>query len=157
MENRKLRSAVNARSFSTQKLKFKEIPLPGSSYNELNSKYELYKNGTPNVYSSDLDLLKIKNLKNEISSIDLPAIDYIVNNLCRENEGAQVNNRNYEMYPNLMVNNFKGKYKEMLSEKKEIKDFVVWFENELEGIERNKDTQSKKFKDKQTLIAAGFT
>jgi len=45
----------------------------------------------------------------------------------------------------------------MLSEKQEIRDFILWFENQYQSIEQSGDSLSKKFQDKQTLIAAGFT
>lgn len=83
MENRNRPSQTTAlsRSHSTQKLKFKEIPLNDPDFNELNSKYELYKRGTPNTYSEDLISLKAKNIKNDVTMMELPAIDSIINQL----------------------------------------------------------------------------
>lgn len=60
------------------------------------------------------------------------------------------------MYPTLLKQT-SNKFKDILSEKQEIKDFILWFEQQYENIEKSKDSNSKKFKDKQTLIAAGFT
>lgn len=45
----------------------------------------------------------------------------------------------------------------MLSEKQEVKDFIIWFETQYQNIEKSEDSLVKKFHDKQTLIAAGFT
>lgn len=45
----------------------------------------------------------------------------------------------------------------MLSEKQEVKDFVMWFEGQYQQIEGSQNTSIQKFQDKQTLIAAGFT
>jgi hypothetical protein len=45
----------------------------------------------------------------------------------------------------------------MLSEKQEIKDFVVWFEAQMQAVDRSPDPFARKFENKQTLIAAGFT
>ena len=83
MENRNRPSQTTAlsRSHSTQKLKFKEIPLNDPDFNELNSKYELYKRATPNTYSEDLISLKAKNIKNDVTMMELPAIDSIINQL----------------------------------------------------------------------------
>lgn len=50
----------------------------------------------------------------------------------------------------------KTRYKEMLSEKQEIKDFIVWFETQYQAIEKSNEAVTKKFENKQTLIAAGF-
>jgi hypothetical protein len=44
----------------------------------------------------------------------------------------------------------------MLSEKQEIKDFILWFENEFQNIEKSDESYPRKFENKQTLIAAGF-
>jgi hypothetical protein len=68
----------------------------------------------------------------------------------------QVNQRNYELYPSLLKNGT-GKYKEMLSEKQEVRDFILWFEGQFQVIEESPDPATKKFQDKQTIIAAGFT
>lgn len=53
MEIRSKKPQTNSftRSHSSQRLKFKEIPLTNNNFNELNSKYELYKQGTANVYA----------------------------------------------------------------------------------------------------------
>ncbi len=58
--------------------------------------------------------------------MELPAIDSIINHLSREDREKQINQRNYDLYPNLLKQS-KTRYKEMLSEKQEIKDFIVWF------------------------------
>lgn len=50
-----------------------------------------------------------------------------------------------------------GRYKEMLSEKQEVKDFILWFEAQYQLIDKNNSSPVQKFQDKQTLIAAGFT
>ena len=65
MENRiyKIKTSSQVRSHSNTRLKFKEINV-SNDYNELNSKYELYKQGTPNHYSQDLATLKANNIKN---------------------------------------------------------------------------------------------
>lgn len=68
----------------------------------------------------------------------------------------QVNQRDYELYPTLLRSG-STRYKEMLSEKQEIRDFILWFEGQFEAIEKGNSGAAKKFQDKQTLIAAGFT
>jgi hypothetical protein len=65
------------RSQSSTRHKFKEISRNG--FNELNSKYELYKQGSPNTYSEDLGTLKANSIKGDIAMMELPAIDYIIN------------------------------------------------------------------------------
>jgi hypothetical protein len=59
------------RAQSSQKLKFKELP---RQFNELNSKYELYKCGTPNNYSEDMEALKAKTISNDVSILELVGI-----------------------------------------------------------------------------------
>lgn len=83
MENRIYHSqtASLGRSQSSQKLKFKEITTDNTDFNELNSKYELYKRGTPNVFTEDLTALRAKNIKGNVAMIELPAIDTIVGHL----------------------------------------------------------------------------
>lgn len=44
--------------------KFRAIKI---QQNELQSKYDIYKNGTPNIYEQSLDTLKIHHLKNELN------------------------------------------------------------------------------------------
>ncbi len=99
-----------ARSHSAQKLKFKEVPFNEPGFNELNSKYELYKRGTPNQYSSDLQVLRAKNIKNEVAMMDLPAIESIISQLAQNEGEKHVNQRNYDLYPNLLKQP-KGRYK----------------------------------------------
>lgn len=60
--------------------------------------------------------------------MDLPAIESIISQLAQKEGEKHVNQRNYDLYPNLLKQP-KGRYKEMLSEKQEIKDFIIWFEN----------------------------
>lgn len=58
--------------------------------------------------------------------LDLPAIDYIINQMAHTDKEKQINQRNYELYPSLLkIGN--GRYKDMLSEKQEVKDFIIWF------------------------------
>ena len=45
----------------------------------------------------------------------------------------------------------------MLSEKQEVKDFILWFEGQFQDIENGNAPPTQKFHNKQTLIAAGFT
>lgn len=60
MENRNSmksgsKSTTNLRRYSNQKLKFTEISVNNDKeFNELHCKYELFKNGTPNVYADEL-------------------------------------------------------------------------------------------------------
>lgn len=65
---------------SSQRPKFKELPL-NTSFNELNSKYELYRQGSPNIYGEDLSSLKVKNIKQDVSMVSLPAVDYVINQM----------------------------------------------------------------------------
>lgn len=48
--------------------------------------------------------------------IDLPAVDYIINSLPQVEKDKQINQRNYDLYPNLFKQS-NGRFKEMLSEK----------------------------------------
>jgi len=46
--------------------------------------------------------------------VDLPAIDYIINQMSTMEKEKQINQRNYELYPTLLKSS-NGRYKEMLS------------------------------------------
>lgn len=46
--------------------------------NELQSKYDIYKHGSPNLYEQDIDALKLHHIKNDLSTMQLPAIDYVL-------------------------------------------------------------------------------
>ena len=83
MENRiyKTKTASQTRSHSQTRLKFKEIN--PNSFNELNSKYELYKQGTPNTYEHDLMTLKANNIKNSVATLELPAVDYVIQQMAQ--------------------------------------------------------------------------
>lgn len=158
MENRscQAQTPILSRSHSSKRLKFRE--LPPDDYNELNSKYELYKRGTPNNYAEDIAALRARNIRNDVSTTELNGVEAVLSQLAQgqpANE-KQINQRNYDLYPTLLKQS-KPRYKEMLSEKQEIKDFVVWFETQMQAIERSPDVFSKKFQDKQTLLAAGFS
>ncbi len=76
----------------------------------MNSKYELYKRGTPNTYSEDLVSLKAKNIKNDVAMMELPAIDSIITHLSHSDKEKQINQRNYDLYPNLLKQS-KTRYK----------------------------------------------
>ena len=43
--------------------KFKPVKM---AYNELQSKYDIFKNGSPNVYEQDIENLKVYPIKNEL-------------------------------------------------------------------------------------------
>lgn len=158
MENRscQVQSATISRSHSSKRIKFRE--LPPEDYNELNSKYELYKRGTPNSYAEDLSALRARIIRNEVTTTDLPGVDAILTQLAQGQPAndKQINQRNYDLYPNLLKQP-KTRYKEMLSEKQEIKDFVLWFETQMQAIDRSQDPYPIKFQHKQTLLAAGFS
>lgn len=116
MENRTCQGqpSIPSRSHSSKRLKFKEIPL--DDYNELNSKYELYKRGTPNSYAEDLNALRARNIRNDVATMELPAVESIISQLAQGSSQANINQRNYDLYPNLLKQP-KARYKEMLSEK----------------------------------------
>jgi hypothetical protein len=157
MENRSCQQGsapTLTRSHSSKRMKFKELPL--EEYNELNSKYELYKRGTPNNYAEDLNALRVRNIRNDVGTMNLPAVDSIINQLSQAQNERQINQRNYDLYPNLLKQP-KARYKEMLSEKQEIKDFVLWFEGQMQAIDKSNEPSARKFENKQTLIAAGFS
>lgn len=88
--------------------------------------------------------------------VDLPNLQHFITQINQSEKEKLLNQRNYDMYPTLLKQT-NNKFKDILSEKQEIKDFIMWFEQQYQNIEKNKDSKSKKFKDKQTLIAAGFT
>lgn len=156
MENRNCQGLTPSlsRSHSSKRLKFKEIPL--DNYNELNSKYQLYKRGSPNCYAQDINALKVRNIRNDVATTELSAVESVLNQLAQTQSQAHINQRNYDLYPNLLKQP-KARYKEMLSEKQEINDFVLWFQGQMMAIDKSSDPFARKFENKQTLIAAGFT
>jgi hypothetical protein len=102
MENRSCQGQGPSlsRSQSSKRLKFRE--LPPDDYNELNSKYELYKRGTPNSYAEDLNALRARNIRNDVATTELPAVESILAQLSQAQSQGQINQRNYELYPSLL-------------------------------------------------------
>jgi len=82
------------RSQSSNRIKFKEIANYREN-NELNNKYEVYRNGTPNRYNDDLFILKANNIKNDVSCMQIPSVDHIVNIIASESREKLINKRNY--------------------------------------------------------------
>ena len=62
--------------------------------------------------------------------LELPAVDYIITQMSQTDKDKHANQRNYDLYPSLLKGN-NGRYKEMLSEKQEVKDFIMWFEGQF--------------------------
>ena len=58
--------------------------------------------------------------------VDLPALDCFISHMADVNKDGHINQRNYDLYPTLLKPN-STKYKEVLSEKQEVKDFIIWF------------------------------
>jgi hypothetical protein len=126
-------SAKLSRCQSSQRLKFKEV-LP--EFNELNSKYELYRCGTPNTYSQDIEKLKASSIRNDVHILSLPGIEYIIDQMAKVDAEGKVNQRNYQMCPTGLPK-ANPRYKDMLSEKQEIRDFILWFEGQYQSIEQS--------------------
>ena len=55
-----------------------------------------------------------------------------------------------------MTQKYGNKFKDFVSDKQEIKDFMEWFNYKEKEIERKNCPISKKFHLRQTLISAGF-
>ena len=72
MENRihKTKTAIHGvtHSSSQNRIKFREVKV-NEDFNELNSKYELYKQGTPNLYSDNLATLKANTIKGNVTML----------------------------------------------------------------------------------------
>ena len=56
----------------------------------------------------------------------MPAVDYVIQEMAKTDINKQINQRNYDLYPSLLKSG-SGKYRDMLSEKQEVKDFILWF------------------------------
>ena len=56
----------------------------------------------------------------------MPAVDYVIQQMGQTEQNKQINQRNFDLYPSLLKSG-SGKYKDMLSEKQEVKDFILWF------------------------------
>jgi hypothetical protein len=73
-----------------------------------------------------MNALKVRNIRNDVATTELSAVESVLNQLAQTQSQAHINQRNYDLYPNLLKQP-KARYKEMLSEKQEINDFVLWF------------------------------
>jgi hypothetical protein len=92
----------------------------------LNWKYDAYRNGTPNIYEKNVDKLKFTAINSELKVLELPVIDYLLKELkCEQKD--RVNKRNYDMYPS-MRHKYANKFRDLVSDKQEIRDFISWFE-----------------------------
>ena len=58
----------------------KFIPLKENN-DELNWKYETYQKGSPNIYEKNIEKLKLTTLSNELKVLELPAVDYLLNQI----------------------------------------------------------------------------
>ena len=76
--------------------------------------------------------------------------------LTSNSKDNQLNLRDFEKYPNLLKNHQNYKFKDLLSDKQEMKDFMKWFEKSNELIDEKKITDVKKFQEKQVVISAAF-
>lgn len=132
--------------------KFKPLKMP---YNELQSKYDIFKNGSPNIYEQDLENLKVYHIKNDLNILEFPAIDYLLKEIKNTPKDLGANHRNYNAHPSL-TQKYGSKFRTLISDKQEIKDFMDWFRTKEREIEQKECALSRKFHLKQSLIAAGF-
>ena len=103
--------------------KFKPLKSP---YNELQSKYDIFKNGSPNNYEQDLEALKVYPIKNDFNVLEIPAIDYLLRDIKNTEKDVGANQRNYNIHPSI-TQKYGSKFKNLISDKQEIKDFMEWF------------------------------
>ena len=120
----------------------------------------MYKYGSPNFYSYNLESHKASNIKNSINSLDLPFIDGVIKEL-KSAEGTlggkDANMRDLSLYPSLLKHHQTHKFKELLSDKQEMRDFVAWFGDSMAMIDQNGGkSEVKRFRDKQIVISAAF-
>lgn len=122
--NIRANSSKNAANGTRSEIKFKPIKM---AYNELQSKYDVYKNGSPNNYEQDLEALKIYPIKNDLNLLELPVIDYLLREVKNIPKDLGANHRNYNIHPS-MTQKYGNKFRNFISDKQEIKDFMEWFE-----------------------------
>lgn len=68
-----------------------------------------------------------------------------------------MNFRDYQLYPNSMKNHLSHKFKDLLSDKQEMRDFLQWFNGSCQLIEQKDIPEVKKFHEKQIMISSGFS
>lgn len=56
--------------------------------------------------------------------------------MSQTDKDKSLNHRNFDIYPSLLKAG-NSRYKDMLSEKQEVKDFIVWFETQYQNIEKS--------------------
>lgn len=65
--------------------------------------------------------------------VDLPNLQHFITQINHSEKEKLLNQRNYDLYPTLIKQ--QGiKFKDILSEKQEIKDFILWFQQQYENI-----------------------
>jgi hypothetical protein len=65
--------------------------------------------------------------------------------------------RDLSLYPSLLKHHQTHKFKELLSDKQEMRDFVAWFGDSMAMIDQNGGkSEVKRFRDKQIVISAAF-
>ena len=94
-------------------------------------------------------------MTNELKVLELPSVDYLIDQMKSVVQENSVNKRNYDLYPS-MRQKYAAKFRDLISDKQEIKDFMNWFEEKDKEIQRKNIKESKKFHFRQSLIASGF-
>ena len=94
-------------------------------------------------------------MTNELKVLELPSVDYLIDQMKSVVQESGVNKRNYDLYPS-MRQKYASKFRDLISDKQEIKDFMTWFEEKDKEIQRKNIKESKKFHFRQSLIASGF-
>lgn len=92
--------------FPTQ-TKFKPLKIQS---NQLQSKYDIYKNGSPNIYEQEIETLKMHHIKNDLSVLQLPAIDYILQQIKNTPKQIGANKRDFSIHPS-MAQKYSNKFK----------------------------------------------
>ena len=132
--------------------KFHQIQLAYEG-NELQSKYEIYKKGSPNIYPQDLGSLKGSNIKNSMHVLDMPVIDHMLQEI--RNVPSAANSRNFIIHPSKIVK-YSNQFKSLVSDQQDLKDFIDWMNEREKNIRNQNCSEEEKFAFKQNLLAAGF-
>ena len=103
-------TVLNHTSFRAKFVPVKE------NFDELNWKYEAYKKGSPNIYEDNLEKLKITAQSNDLKVLELPSVEYLINELKSVQKEVSANKRDYSIFPS-MRQKYATKFRDIISDK----------------------------------------
>jgi len=74
-----------------------------------------------------------------------------------ESKENSLNSRDFKLYPNSGKSQLSHKFKDLLSDKQELKDFLHWLNSSISLIQEKDASEIKKFQEKQIIISSGFS